>query len=425
MKVAFYTLGCKLNQAETESLVNDFVRAGFEIVPSDAAADIYIANTCTVTHIADRKSRQWLRACRRRNPEGLVVAVGCYAQRDHRGLAGLADLVVGNQEKGNLVALTSTLLIEGGARSSGRTEPCDVLPDVRVRSLVKIQDGCHRSCIYCIVPRVRPHEYSLPALRIIDGIQQRVARDYREIVLTGTEIGSYHSDGVILEDLVRCILHDTRIERLRLSSLQPSDISSGFLALWEDARLCRHFHLALQSGSGAVLRRMGRAYSVDDYRRAVDLIRHTMPEASITTDVIVGFPGESDEEFEQSYAFCRQCAFANIHVFPFSPRPGTAAAAMSEQIADRVKQERNRRMLELSQSTRRCFCERFMGQTMQVLWEKETSPGSGIYSGLTGNYIRVFARSERRLSNEITPATLLEVGARGVRADVRQLTGHR
>jgi len=425
MKVALYTLGCKLNQAETESLVNDFVRAGFEIVPSDAAADICIANTCTVTHIADRKSRHWLRLARRRNPEALLIAAGCYAHRDHQRLAKLADLVVDNQDKGNLVALTSTLLIEGGERSSGRTELCEMLSGVRVRSLVKIQDGCHRSCTYCIVPRVRPHEYSLPALRIIDDIQQRVARGYKEVVLTGTSVGSYYSDGVTLEDLVRRILRDTRIERLRLSSLQPSDISSGFLSLWEDERLCRHFHLALQSGSAAVLRRMGRGYSPVDYRRALYLIRDRMPDASITTDVIVGFPGESDEEFEESCSFCRESGFAGIHVFPFSPRPGTEAANMPQQIEAKVRQGRNQRMLELSRQARRRHCERFLGQTAQVLWEKETKPGSGIYSGLTDNYLRVFARSAKPLSNEITPARLLEAHARGIQAEVMQMTALR
>ncbi len=425
MKVSFYTLGCKLNQAETESLVNDFVRAGFEVVASDDAADICIANTCTVTHIADRKSRHWLRLARRRNPEALVIATGCYAQRDHWELAELADLVVGNAEKERLVALTRQLLIDRGGGSVSETEPCDVLAGVRVRSLIKIQDGCRCSCAYCIVPEVRPREYSLPAPRIVDEIQERVARGYREVVLTGTRIGSYHSDGVALQDLVRRILHDTGIERLRLSSLQPSDISTGFLALWEDERLCRHFHLALQSGSAAVLDRMGREYSPEDYQRSIDLIRDLMPDAAISTDIIVGFPGESDEEFEQSYAFCSQSSFAIIHVFPFSPRPYTTAAVMPGQIADRIKQERNRRMLELARSTRRRFCERYLGATMRVLWEKETIPGSGVYSGLTSNYIRVFARSDSPLSNELTSATLLEVDAAGIRADVRQLTGYR
>jgi len=426
MKVAFYTLGCKLNQAETESLVDDFSRAGFQVVASDDAADIYIANTCTVTHIADRKSRHWLRASRRRNPDALVIATGCYAQRNHRGLATLADLVVGNEAKADLVALTRALLPEAQGLAKDETQRSQTpLANTRVRSLVKIQDGCHCSCTYCIVPGVRPREYSLPAPRIVDEIRERVDRGYREVVLTGTRIGSYHSDGVALQDLVQHILHDTGIERLRLSSLQPSEISSGFLALWEDERLCLHFHLALQSGSAAVLNRMRREYSPEDYRRSIDLIRDLMPDAAITTDIIVGFPGESDEEFEQSYVFCSQSDFASIHVFPFSPRPGTAASGMSEQVADRVKQERSRRMLELARSTQRRFCERYLGATMPVLWEKETIPGSGVYSGLTSNYIRMFARSERPLSNELTSATLLEVDAEGMRAVVRQLTGHR
>ncbi len=425
MRVVLYTLGCKLNQAETESLVNDFVRAGFQVVASDDAADICIANTCTVTHIADRKSRHWLRSTRRRNPGALVIATGCYAQRSQRDLARLADLVVGNEDKENLVALTRSLLSERKGRNRGSPKQHRVHSGVRVRSLVKIQDGCHFSCAYCIVPEVRPREYSLPARRVVEEIRQRIATGYREIVLTGTRVGSYEDDGVDLRDLVQRILRDTGIERLRLSSLQPSDISSGFLALWEDERLCRHFHLALQSGSAAVLNRMGREYSPEDYRRSIDLIRDLMPEAAVTTDVIVGFPGESDEDFEQTYSFCHRAGFANIHVFPFSPRPGTAAAGMPDQIRDKLKQERNRRMLQLSLSTRRRFYERFLRETMQVLWEKETSPGSGIYSGLTANYIRVFAGSKRPLSNEITPSKLLEFGAGGMRAEVGQLTTHR
>lgn len=425
MRVAFYTLGCKLNQAETESLINDFIRAGFHVVSPGTAADIYIANTCTVTHIADRKSRHWLRSARRTNPAALVIATGCYAQRSQRDLARLADLVVGNEDKENLVALTRSLLSEREGRNRGSPKQHGVHSGVRVRSLVKIQDGCHSSCAYCIVPEVRRREYSLPAHRVVEEIRQRMATGYGEIVLTGTRVGSYEDDGVDLRDLVQRILRDTDIERLRLSSLQPSDMSSGFLALWEDERLCRHFHLALQSGSDAVLQSMRRDYSADQYLEAVNLIRETMPEAAVTTDVIVGFPGESDEDFEQTCSFCHHAGFANIHVFPFSQRPGTAAAGMPDQIGDKVKQERNRRMLELSLSTRRRFYERFLGETMQVLWEKETSPGSGIYSGLTANYIRVFASSERPLINKITPAKLLEFGAGGMRAEVGQLTTHR
>jgi len=408
-------LGCKLNQAETESLANRFSQAGFQLVTPGDGADIYIANTCTVTHIADRKSRHWLRLARRRNPQALIIATGCYAQRNRQELAQLADIVVDNKEKEHLLALTQTLSLERRGLGEGETKQSQMLAaTVRTRSLIKIQDGCHSPCTYCIVPKVRPHEYSLPASQIIDEVKQKVALGYKEVVLTGTKVGSYRDGSADLGVLVQRILTSTGIERLRLSSLQPSEISSEFLALWQDERLCRHFHLALQSGSETVLQRMRRSYSLDQYQRTVNLIKDRIPEAAITTDIMVGFPGESDEEFEQNYSFCQQAGFANIHVFPFSPRPETAAAGMPKQIKDKVKVERNQRMLELSRSSRRRFYEQFLGQIMPVLWEKETSPGSGIYSGLTGNYIRVFARSEKSLSNEITPVKLVGFHKQGM-----------
>jgi len=424
MRVAFYTLGCKLNQAETESLANRFSKAGFQLVTPGDGADIYIANTCTVTHIADRKSRHWLRLARRRNPQALIIATGCYAQRNRQELARLADLVVDNKEKEHLLALTQTLSLEGREPDEGETKQSQMLAaTVRTRSLIKIQDGCHSPCTYCIVPKVRPHEYSLPASQIIDEIKQKVSLGYKEVVLTGTKVGSYRDGGTDLRDLVQRILNSTGIERLRLSSLQPSEISSEFLALWQDERLCRHFHLALQSGSETVLQRMRRSYSLDQYQRTVNLIKEMIPDAAITTDIMVGFPGESDEEFEQSYSFCQQASFANIHVFPFSPRLETAAARMPGQIKDKVKQERNQRMLELSRSSRRRFYEQFFGQTMPVLWEKETSPESSIYSGLTNNYIRVFAHSEKSLSNEITPVKLVEFHNQGMRGEMDENPG--
>ena len=419
MRVAFYTLGCKLNQAETESLANRFSKAGFQLVTPGEEADIYIANTCTVTHIADRKSRHWLRLARRRNPQALIIATGCYAQRNRQELARLADLVVDNKEKEHLLALTQTLSLERRGLGEGETKQSQLLAaTVRTRSLIKIQDGCHSPCTYCIVPKVRPHKYSLPASQIIDEVKQKVTLGYKELVLTGTKVGSYRDGSTDLRDLVQRILISTGIERLRLSSLQPSEISSEFLALWQDERLCRHFHLALQSGSETVLKRMSRSYSLDQYQRTVNLIKEKIPEVAITTDIMVGLPGESDEEFEQSYSFCQQAGFANIHVFPFSPRPETAAARMPEQIKDKVKQERNRRMLELSRNSRRSFCEQFLGQTMAVLWEKETSPGSSIYSGLTSNYIRVFTHSEKSLNNEIALVKLVEFHNQGIWGEI-------
>ncbi len=418
MRVAFYTLGCKLNQAETESLADQFSQAGFQIVDSNCEADIYVANTCTVTHIADRKSRHWLRLARRRSPRALIVATGCYAQRNREGLLDLADLVVDNREKERLLDLVQALPAEDRRADEGEAKQSRVLAgSVRTRSLMKIQDGCHGPCAYCIVPRVRSREYSLPSSRIIDEVKQKVALGYKEVVLTGTKVGSYNdttsstgerSSG--LKDLVQRILHDTGIERLRLSSLQPSEISPELLALWQDKRLCPHFHLAVQSGSETVLQRMKRSHTLDQYQRAMNLIKDTIPEAAITTDIMVGFPGETDEEFEQSYSFCQRAGFANIHVFPFSSRPDTVGASMPNQVKHEIKQRRNQQMLKLSCSSRDTFREHLLGQTMPVLWEQETGPGSGIYSGLTSNYIRVFARSERYLNNEITPVKL--VGSR-------------
>jgi threonylcarbamoyladenosine tRNA methylthiotransferase MtaB len=434
MRVAFYTLGCKLNQAETESLADQFSQAGYQIVDPNCEADICVANTCTVTHIADRKSRHWLRLARRRNPRALIIATGCYAQRSRRDLTELADVIADNTDKEHLLKIVTHLSLPSPSLVSGTVPsgPCEsrfnrdeaissITTTARTRSLIKIQDGCHGPCTYCIVPKVRSREYSLPSSRIIDEVKRKVALGYKEIVLTGTKVGSYH-DAVSrtgegssrLKDLVQRILHDTAIERLRLSSLQPLEISPDFLDLWRDERLCRHFHLALQSGSDTVLQRMKRSYSLDQYREATNFIKDTIPDVAITTDVMVGFPGESDEEFEQSYAFCRQVDFANIHVFPYSPRPETAAEGMSQQIKDKAKQERNQRMLELSRKSRCKFREQSLGQTMAVLWEKETRRGSGIYSGLTSNYIRVFARSEKYLNNEITPVKLVGLRDHGM-----------
>ena len=446
VRVAFYTLGCKLNQAETESLADQFKEAGYQLVAPDDVADIYIANTCTVTHVADRKSRHWLRLARRRNPRAFIIATGCYAQRAPQELAPIADLVIGNEEKEHLLEIVRGLSLraqipsplKGEGRGEGEMRqshaPCQVRADVvrgsfiplksitRIRSLIKIQDGCRSPCAYCIVPRVRAYEYSLPASQIIDEVKLKVALGYKEVVLTGTKIGCYKdavlsdSEGssIDLRGLIESILHDTDIERLRLSSLQPQEISAEFLALWQDKRLCRHLHLALQSGSDTVLQRMRRCYSLDDYRRAINLIKGAIPGVAITTDVMVGFPGESDEEFEQSCHFCQQAGFANIHVFPFSPRPGTLAARMPQQIDERVKKERKQRMLELAQKCRHSFYEQFLGQTMCVLWEKEIGLGSGIYSGLTDNYIRIFTQSQETLTNTIRSTKLVRFHNQGM-----------
>ncbi len=411
MKVAIHTLGCKLNQAESEILARQFIEAGYSIVGGDIA-DIHILNTCSVTHIADRKSRHLVRLWKKRNPEALIVATGCYAERAPEELerAG-AGLVVGNVDKLQLLDYIEDNSLTSD--HSSRTGVAAVYKAIRVRSFVKIQDGCNDSCAYCIVPQLRGHEHSLPANEVINEIKTRVTDGYKEVVFTGTKIGDYNRDGVNLKELVKKVLADTEVERLHLSSLQPQDISPDFLDLWQSDRLCRHFHLALQSGSDSMLRRMRRRYSLDDYRQAVSLIRNAVPDAAITTDIIVGFPGESGTEFEDSYLFCKEMDFADIHVFSYSVRPGTLAAHMPGQVRDRLKKERSQHMLDLAQSSAHRFRKRFLGCELVVLWENKVETDTNIYTGLSQNYIRAYIRRSERLTNrilQVVPSRLYKDG---------------
>lgn len=410
-QVALHTLGCKLNQAETELLARQLAEAGYSVTGGDEA-DICLLNTCTVTRIADRKARHWLRMIRRKNPEALIVATGCYADRapDEIAWMGGVDLVVGNKEKSQLLKLIQTRLAPNYGSGNGQL----TWVNGRVRTLVKVQDGCNDFCTYCIVPQVRGKEYSLPPEGIIKEVRDRLVSGYREVVLTGTKIGDYRYNGTGLRQLIDSILKETNIDRLRLSSLQPDEISPELLSLWQDERLCGHFHIALQSGSDSVLKRMGRRYSVADYAQTVALIREIVPDAAITTDVMVGFPGETDIEFNETYRFCEEIAFARIHVFPYSARPGTPAAKMPAPVTEEVKRARAQKMLEFSQKSVQKFQEQFLGQTREVLWEKEIAPGSNIYSGLTDNYIRVFTRSREPVTNKILPVRLIELQPEGM-----------
>lgn len=413
--VTFHTLGCKLNQAESELLARQFAEAGYHVASGDEA-DICILNTCTVTHIADRKSRHLLRLLRKKNPEALIVATGCYAERSPQELKQIGvDLVVDNKQKMNLPHLVKDKLPTTPCRSEGRPAFNSIS---RVRSFIKIQDGCNDFCTYCIVPEVRSREYCLPAAEIINEIKAMSSAGYKEVVLTGTKIGAYKNNAANLKYLVEHVLADTDIRRLHLSSLQPQELSAELLNLWQESRLCRHFHLALQSGSDTVLKRMGRRYLTSDYREAVSSIRKTLPDTSVTTDVMVGFPGESDREFKESYHFCQEMDFANIHVFPYSPRPGTSASRMPGQINDRLKGERSQRMLELARESAHKFCERFSGRNTMVLWENETSPDSGIYSGLSNNYIRVCTNSHRVLTNCLLPVRLVKPYGQGLWGEI-------
>lgn len=414
MRVAVYTLGCKLNQAESEDLCNGLKQRGIHVVSPSEAADVYVANTCTVTHVADRKARHWLRLARRRHPNTFVVATGCYVERAAADLNELADLLVDNRRKQNLPDLLASL-VRNGKKDVSSTRGRGVCGGAgtaggdgsrRVRSLVKVQDGCERNCSYCIVPKVRSRETSVSPGAVIEQVRRRIESGYREVVLTGTRVGSYSCDGIGLRELLTRILAETDVERLRLSSLQPQEVTDALLALWQDGRVCRHFHLSLQSGSDAVLRRMRRPYTVDKYRRTLELLRERVPDVAVTTDLMVGFPGETGEDFEESLRTCEELGFSRVHVFPYSGRPGTAAAGMDPQVDEKTKRWRVRKALDLAERAARRYRERFVGQTMPVLWETETAPGSGIYSGLTDNYLRVEARSDVPMANTIALARL-------------------
>jgi threonylcarbamoyladenosine tRNA methylthiotransferase MtaB len=400
MKIALETLGCKLNQAETESLARQCIEAGYELVQSPAEADVYILNTCTVTHTADAKARHLLRSARRQNPHVYIIAAGCYAQRANLELTAIEGVnrVVDNNEKVNLLQIIKAIpqKVQIVKETTGTSSP------FRTRSFIKIQDGCRNFCAYCIVPYVREKETSVPPETIIQEINHRTAEGYQEIVLTGTRVGGYACAGLDLKGLLERILNKTKIPRVRLSSLQPQEISADLIRLWQNHRLCPHFHLSLQSGSAGVLKRMKRQYTPTDYLRAVELIRKEVPAVAITTDIIVGFPGETDAEFAESLALCKDIGFARIHVFPYSPRSGTSAAQMPAQVTDKVKKERSQQMLALAEESMNKFKESFTGESMDVLWEKQTDEGD--WTGITGNYIRVFAKSKDDLGNKVRAA---------------------
>ncbi|MBN1862874.1 MAG: tRNA (N(6)-L-threonylcarbamoyladenosine(37)-C(2))-methylthiotransferase MtaB [Dehalococcoidales bacterium] len=414
VKIALDSLGCKLNQAETEALARQFAGVGYELVAAPARADIYILNTCTVTHTADRKSRYLLRRARRLNPEALVVATGCYAERAPRELAevGGVNLVLGNRDKPHLIRR----LEESGLLKPPASGLVGSYQGLRTRAFIKIQDGCRNFCSYCIVPLVRGVEISLPAGEIVGLVRERAAQGYREAVLTGVRVGAYGDSGLNLTGLLGRILAETGMERLRLSSLQPGEVSKELIALFGDERLCPHVHLCLQSGSDGVLHRMGRRYLRADYEAAVSLIRRAVPDVAITTDVMVGFPGETEAEFKESLAFCRSMEFARIHVFAYSRRSGTKAAGLPGQVSDRVRKQRSQVMLRLAEESAWGFRRRFLGKTLPVLFEQRSK---GVWSGLAANYIKVYTKAAGDLSNKLLPVRLGKLYGDGVWGEIK------
>ena len=407
-KVAIHTHGCKLNQADSQILIRQFQEAGFTMVKSAAQADVVVLNSCTVTANSDSKARQYLRRARRSNPDALVVATGCYAQRAKGDLSAMesVSLVLDNRDKPNLVAtIANKLEVEFGSFAENLAAPAPG----RSRAMVKIQEGCDQVCSYCIVPKVRGRERSIPPDEIIAQINERAKLGCREAVLTGTQLGTYGFDlpGIDLAGLLQQVLAETSISRLRISSLQAQEITPNLLGLWDDSRLCPHFHIPLQSGSDTILKSMRRRYDTARFAETIALVRKTIPDAGITTDIIIGFPGEGVREFAESYSFAASMGFSDMHVFPYSIRPGTSAAHLDDQVIDAQKKERSGEMLELAAASVKKFRQGALGQVRPVLWEPtQWKTYGGIWSGLTDNYVRVKANSGRDLSNLITDARL-------------------
>ncbi len=419
MKIYLDTVGCRLNQSEIETYARQFRAAGHILVSDPGEADLTIVNTCTVTTAAAADSRKKIRGATRAG-SGEVIATGCWATMEpqNAGILPGVSRVIPNINKDGLVSEVLQISPESFDLEPVEREP---IPGARLRTraFIKAQDGCDNRCTFCITTVARGGGVSRPIQEIIEDIQAAHRGGTQEAVLTGVHLGSWGSDlntPLHLKSLVEAILQETDIPRLRLSSLEPWDLDEDFFTLWENNRLARHLHLPLQSGCAETLRRMARKTSPDEYADLVTSARAAIPHAAITTDVIVGFPGESEAEFEESLAFVQRMNFAGGHVFTYSARPQTAAARLPDHVPHPVRKARNTRMRAVFEKSQMAYQERFVGKNMPVLWESATSigPQGWTVSGLTDNYLRVRAQAPQQLWNQITPVKLAQLSDGGL-----------
>lgn len=427
-RVRIESIGCRLNIGEMEALANTLSSRGHRVVTAGQSADICVFNTCTVTAMASRKSRQILRQLRRANPGALMVATGCYAEMAPETLNSLGmDMVIGNQDKDRLAEILEE---KGLLPDNTKTPKANALsavgpsPNRRTRAFLKVQDGCDNACAYCVVTIARGPGRSRSPEAVIEDISRLLEADYQEIVLSGVHLGSFGKDSGYrhgLKGLVEQILDLDQVPRLRLSSLEPWDLSPDFFDLFDDPSLMPHLHLPLQSGCNTTLERMARRVNQESYSALVAEARRRVPSISISTDVMAGFPGETDEEFEQSLAFVRSMEFSHLHIFRFSIREGTPAASMSHQIPGPVATERSRRFHQLNADLEPTFARTFVGQELDVLWETSESYGHGLrWSGLTPHAVRAVTETpaDTDLFNTITPARILQPSPGGVLAQL-------
>ncbi len=420
-KIAIYTLGCKVNQADTASMENLFLRSGHQLVSFDGEADVYIINTCVVTNTGQRKSRQTIHRAIRKNPNALIVVTGCYPQtaaEEVKAIAGV-DMIIGNQDRAQIVQLVEERL------AHRQTDTLDAVHKLtastafeemaagditdKTRAFLKIQEGCNQFCTYCIIPYARGPLRSRSLESIRTETQRLISAGFKEIVLIGIHLGCYgkeNPDGPTLYDAVKTVLDVPGVQRLRLGSLESVEVEPRLLTLMqEDARFCRHLHLPLQSGCDKVLQAMHRPYTTDKFKTLLADIKDQVPDIAITTDVIVGFPGETEADFETTCKFAESCGFSKMHIFPFSARKGTPAEKFAGAVTEAVKKERADILGRIDETMHKAFLQAMVGQTAEVLFEQPA--GEDYFEGLTGNYQRVFVKSGgRNLGGEILPVKI-------------------
>ena len=417
--VSMFTLGCKVNQYETEAMTEMFEKESYEVVDFEQYADVYVINTCTVTNLGDRKSRQMIRRAKKMNENSIVAVVGCYAQTAAEEVSKIegVNLIIGTKDRNKIVEFINQLEEqEEQINAVSNIMNTHEFEDMRVtsykgrtRAFIKIQEGCNQFCSYCIIPYARGPVRSRKSEDIVEEVMQLAANGFKEVVFTGIHIASYGKDlgNTDLIDILKKVHEVEGIERLRLGSLEPMTISEAFVETVKTLpKMCPHYHISLQSGCDETLKRMNRKYMSSDYRQVVDRLRNAFPDVAVTTDVMVGFPGETEEEFEKSKQFVDEIGFSQVHVFKYSPRKGTPAAKYSDQVPAPEKDRRSHEMMAVVQKNQHLFYKNYLGKEVEVLFEQPLSGVAGYYEGLTVNYIPVAAASEVVLEGKVQTVKL-------------------
>lgn len=433
MKVAFATLGCRVNMYESEAMAEKFIKEGYKVVPFEEHAEVYVINTCTVTNMGDKKSRQMINRAKRVNPESIIAVVGCYSQISPEAVSNIegVNVVLGTRNKGDIVYYVNM------ARETGENvvKVGDVLhnkifEDIRIedyqykaRAFLKIQDGCNRFCSYCLIPYARGAACSKKPENVIKEVKELSKNGFKEIILSGINISSYGDEldeKITLLDIIEQMDEISGVERIRIGSIDPTFFTSDTIdRMSKLKKLCPHFHLSLQSGCDETLKRMNRHYTTNEFINIVQELRDKIKDVSITTDMIVGFPGETKEEFEITYEFLSNIKLCKTHIFKYSPREGTKAAAMKEQVHGDIKEERSNRLIKLNKKNEKEFMEKFIGRDLKVLYEQKVKGESNMYEGYTPNYIRVLSKCFKDIEGQIMVTKLLEVQDESVLGEMK------